>query len=99
MLVSDDDWAFWPVYGLLARWGMEDADASAALLSAADRPAGKVQYLAHHLPQIILDKTACRAKLLDIARREKVERLDFLVAGFARLGTSPDDAEVMEAKI
>jgi hypothetical protein len=96
MLASDDNWAFWPVYGLLAGWGMKDADASAALLSAAERPASRVQYFAHHLSQIILDKTACRAKLLDIARLEKVERLDFLIAGFARLGTPPDDAEVME---
>jgi hypothetical protein len=67
MLAADDDWAFWPVYGLLAGWGMEDADVSAALLSAADRPASRVQFLAHHLPQIILDKTACRAKLVEIA--------------------------------
>jgi len=96
MLASDDNWAFWPVYGLLAGWGMRDTDASAALLSAAERPASRVQYLAHHLPQIILDKTACRAKLLDIARLENVERLDFLTTGFARLGTPPEDAEVME---
>jgi hypothetical protein len=96
MLASDDNWAFWPVYGLLAGWGMKDAEASAALLLAAERPAIRVQYLAHHLPQIMLDKTACRAKLLNIAHLEKVERLDFLIAGFTRLGTSPDDAEVME---
>lgn len=97
MLASDDDFTFWPVYGLLAGWGMDDADAAAALLTAADRPASRVQFLAHHLPQIILDKTVCRAKLLDIAHLEKVQRLDFLIAGFVRLGTSPDDDEVMEA--
>jgi hypothetical protein len=97
MLAVDDDWAFWPVYGLLAKWGMDDADAAAALLSVADRPASRVQYFAHHLPHIILDKAACRAKLLDIACLEEVQRLDFLIAGFARLGTPPDDAEVMEA--
>jgi energy-coupling factor transporter ATP-binding protein EcfA2 len=96
MLAVDDYWAFWPVYGLLTGWGMEDADARAALLSAADRPASRLQYIAHHLPQIIVDKAACRAKLLDIARLEKVERLDFLIEGFARLGTPPDDAEVMD---
>ena len=97
LLAVDDDWVFWPVFGLLAGWGMKDAAAAAALLSAADRPPSRVQYLAHHLPQIILDKAACRVRLLDIARLEKVERLDFLVAGLVRLGTSPDDAEVMEA--
>ena len=42
------------------------------------------------------EKGGCRAKLLDIARLEKVERLDFLISGFARLGVSPDDAEVMD---
>ena len=97
LLAVDDDWVFWPVFGLLAGWGMKDAAAAAALLSVADRPPSRVQYLAHHLPQIILDKAACRVRLLDIARLEKVERLDFLVAGLVRLGTSPDDAEVMEA--
>ena len=96
MLASDDNWAFWPVYGLLAGWGMKDVDAFTALLLAADQPAGKLQYFAHHLPEIILDKRVCRTKLLDIARLEKVERLDFLIAGFARLGTPPDDAEVIE---
>jgi energy-coupling factor transporter ATP-binding protein EcfA2 len=97
MLAVDDDWAFWPVYGLLAGWGMKDGEAAAALLSAADRPAAGAQYFAHHLPEIILDKARCREKLLDIARLEKVERLDFLIAGFARLGIPTDDAEVMAA--
>jgi hypothetical protein len=97
LLSADDNWVFWPVYGLLAGWGMEDAEVARALLAAAERPPVKAQYFAHHLPQIIWDKAACRAKLLEVARLEMVERLDFLIAGFARLGASPEDPEVMEA--
>jgi hypothetical protein len=97
MLAVDDNWTFWPVYGLLAGWSMQDTYVAAALLSVADRPVCKVQYLAHHLPQIIMDKAACRAKLLEVARLEKVKRLDFLIAGFARLAIPPEDAEIMEA--
>jgi hypothetical protein len=96
LLAEDDQWAFWPVYGLLAGWGMEDTTAAGALLSAANWPAEKAQYFAHHLPEIILDKAACRAKLLEIARLEKVARLDFLIAGFKRLDASAEDTEIME---
>ena len=85
MLATDDDWAFWPVYGLLQGWGMQDADVAAALLLAAGRPAERAQYFAHHLPSIILDKAACRAKLLKKSFCEVVEcildRLDSLEWG------------------
>jgi hypothetical protein len=96
-LLKDDQWVFWPVYGLLAGWGMADAETSAALQAIAAGPPDKVQYLAHHLPEIIADNAACRAKLLEIARLDKIKRLDFLLAGFHRLKSSTDDTEVMEA--
>jgi hypothetical protein len=95
-MLNDDRWIFWPVYGLLAGWGMADEVAAAALLAVAAGPPEKVQFLAHHLPEIVLDKAECRARLLAIARLEKVERLDFLLTGLSRLGTSHDDTEVME---
>jgi NACHT domain len=96
-LLKDDQWVFWPVYGLLTGWGMEDEETSAALHAIAAGPPDKVQYLAHHLPEIIADKNACRAKLLEIARLDKIDRLDFLLAGFHRLkSSSADDTEVME---
>ena len=96
-LLHDDQWIFWPVYGLLTGWGMADEEVATALLTAAAGPPDKVQFLAHHLPEIILDKPECRARLLEIAHLEKVERLDFLLTGFGRLGTSHDDIEVMGA--
>jgi hypothetical protein len=96
-MLKDDRWIFWPVYGLLAGWGMTDEEVAAALLAVAAGPPDNVQFLAHHLPEIILDRTQCRAKLLEIARLEKVERLDFLLTGFGRLGTPYHDTEVMEA--
>jgi hypothetical protein len=96
-LPKDDPFVFWPVYGLLVGWGMADAETSAGLQAIAAGPPDKLQYLAHHLPEIIADKAVCRAKLLAIARLEKINRLDFLLAGFHRLQTSPADEEVMEA--
>ena len=95
-LLKDDQFVFWPVYGLLAGWGMADAETSAALQAIAAGAPDKVQYLAHHLPEIIADKAVCRTKLLAIARLEKIKRPDFLLAGFHRLQTSPADAEVIE---
>jgi hypothetical protein len=95
-LLKDDQWVFWPVYGLLAGWGMEDADTSVALQAVAAGAPDNVQYLAHHLPEIIADKAVCRAKLIEIARLEKIKRLDFLLAGFHRLQITPADTEVME---
>ena len=95
-LLKDDQWVFWPVYGLLEGWGMGDPETADALQAIAAGPPEQVQYLAHHLPEIIADKAVCRAKLLAIARLKKVKRLDFLLAGFLRLQTSSADAEVME---
>jgi hypothetical protein len=99
LLVADDQWAFWPVYGLLAGWGMSDEGVAAALKTAAARPPERRQHIAHHLPEILPDKVACRAALLEIARLPTVSRLDFLVAGFARTGVTSDDAEVMDLLI
>lgn len=96
LLVADDKWPFWPVYGLLAGWGMGDEEVAAALKTAAARPPERRQYIAHHLPEILPDKVACRAALLEIARLPTVSRLDFLVAGFARTGVTSDDAEVTD---
>jgi hypothetical protein len=95
--LKDDSWIFWPVYGLLAGWGMADEEVAEALRGVAAGPPEKVQFLAHHLPEIILDRAECRAKLLEVARLEKVKRLDFLLTGFERLGISHHDAEVMDA--
>ncbi|MGO9444625.1 MAG: NACHT domain-containing protein [Thiobacillaceae bacterium] len=88
---------FWPIYGLLEGWGMDDPEVAIVLNAAIEWPIGRLQYIAHQLPAIIHDKTKCRAKLLEIARLEKVKRADFLVEGFTRLGVSHDDDEVMKA--
>jgi hypothetical protein len=98
MLAGDDDtWMFWPVYGLLNGWGLKDPDVSEALALLVQRSPSRLQSLAHHLPEIIRDKAICRQMLLAIARLDRVARLDFLVAGFSKLGIRCDDAEVMEA--
>ena len=95
-LLKDDQWVFWPVYGLLAGWGMADAETSAALQAIAAGPPDKVQYLAHHLPEIIAGQSGVPAQIARDSAAGEDERLDFLLAGFHRLQTSPADAEVME---
>jgi hypothetical protein len=97
LLNKRDSWTFWPVYGLLQGWGMSDSEVANVLGEAGKWPANQTQYFAHHLPAIVADRTACRAKLLEIARLEKIDRLDFLMSGFARLGVQPDDTEVIDA--
>lgn len=96
-LLDDDRWIFWPVYGLLEGWGMDDPEVSATLSSVAGRPPERLQFLAHHLPEIVSDKQSCRRKLLAIASIDKLDRPDFLLRGFTRLGVSSDDDEVMDA--
>ncbi len=96
MVTADDGWVFWPVYALLAGWGMDDPEVAAVLTSAAARPPERLQYIAHHLPEIIHDREICRARLLEIARLPDLDRLDFLVAGFARANIGVEDPEVTD---
>jgi hypothetical protein len=93
---NDRQWLFWPVYGLLTGWGMKDRAVAEALLPIADWPADTAQYVAHHLPEIVTNRNACRTKLLEIAHTDKLERMDFLAAGYAKLGISHEDAEVVD---
>ena len=96
LVAAGDGWVFWPVYGLLAGWGMDDPDVASALKSAAAWPPERLQLIAHHLPEIIADEKTCRARLLEIARLPTLGRLDFLVAGFARAGIGAEDSEVTD---
>jgi len=95
-VAADDGWVFWPVYALLAGWGMDDPEVAAGLTSAAARPPERLQYIAHHLPEIIPDRDTCRTRLLEIARLADLDRLDFLVAGFARANIGAEDSEVTD---
>lgn len=97
LLDDDAQWAFWPVFGLLDGWGLADASVAPALAKVAAWPPDRLQFVAHHVPQLIPDKTEARNRLLEIARLPKVARPDFLVSGLQRLGIGADDTEVVDA--
>lgn len=94
---EESGWIFWPVWGLLTGWGMQDAEVRAALEPLADQPPDKVQYIAHYLSAIIGDRARCREILLSVARLTNLKRLDFLASGFQRAGFDYTDDEVVEA--
>jgi hypothetical protein len=99
-LLSDPEesgFKFWPVWGLLTGWGMQDDEVREALEPLAHDPPEKVQYIAHHLTAILGDKVRSREILLTVARLTNVKRLDFLASGFQRAGSDHNDAEVVEA--
>jgi hypothetical protein len=96
MVVADDQWVFWPVNALLVGWGMDDPEVAATLTAAAARPPERLQYIAHHLPEIMSDKAKCRARLLEVARLPELGRLDFLVAGLTRSNIGFEDSEVTD---
>ncbi|MFG1384684.1 NACHT domain-containing protein [Xanthobacter versatilis] len=97
LLNRDFRWSFWPVYGLLEGWGMSDSAVADALAKVTAWPPDQLQYVAHHLPRLIPDKSECRRRLLEITALTAIERPDFVVAGFQFLGLGPDDKEIVDA--
>jgi hypothetical protein len=88
---------FWPVWGLLSGWGMKDLEVRAALEPLAAQSPDRVQYIAHHLADILSDRVRCREILLNVARLPDLRRLDFLAVGFRNAGSDHNDEEVVEA--
>lgn len=97
LLNADHRWSFWAVFGLLEGWGISDPVVGEALAKVALWTPDHLQYVAHHLPRIIPDIGECRRRLLEITTLASVERADFVVTGFHRLGVGADDTEVIEA--
>ena len=89
--------AHWPAWALLEGWGMQDPDVAGTLSEIALGPVAKASQIAHLLPQIIPDKTACRQRLLEILRDPTCERPDFVLEGLARLGNTQGDTEVVDS--
>ena len=83
---------------LLQGWGMRDEEAAAALtrLAGSNFAGG---YFAHHLPDILLDKQACRQRLLDILREESGFRAEPALIELGKLGVNGSDEEFVEAAV
>ena len=76
---------------------MQDPDVAGRLCEIALGPVGTASQIAPLLPQILLDKTACRQRLLEILRDPTCERPDFVLGGLARLGNTHGDTEVVDS--
>jgi hypothetical protein len=96
-LSSAGSMIFWPVSALLEGWGMSDSDVATSLSNLCKADLSTIQHFAHFLPSILVNKTECRRVLLSIARLDRVERPDFLVEAFTRLGIDGNDKEVVDA--
>jgi hypothetical protein len=97
MLEKPDSFMFWPIHALLTGWGANDPEVAAAIARLSSVPPEQAQYFAQYVPAITSDKTAARERLLTIAWSPKLVRLDFVTAGFSRLGIDSTDSEVMDA--
>ena len=82
---------------LLQGWGMQDEEASTALIRRAESYAGG--YFAHFLPDILLDKQACRQRLLDILREESGFGAEPALIELGKLGVNGSDEEFIEAAV
>jgi hypothetical protein len=89
--------AHWPAWALLDGWGMQDPDVAGILSEIALGPVAKASQIAHLLPQIIPDKTACRQRLLEILQDPTCERPDFVLGGLTRLGNTQGDTKVVDS--
>jgi hypothetical protein len=95
-LQDKDRWIFWPVWGLLEGWGMSDPEASTVLTALLAKPPKDQNLFAHYIPDIEPDRAKAKQYLMAIAKEEKLERLDMLVAGFVKLGVDHTDDETVQ---
>ena len=82
---------------LLQGWGMEDEEASTALMEFAKSDVAK--RAADLLPDIFLDKELCRQRLLEILREESESIDRYALMGLIKLGANEPDEEVVAAAI
>ena len=85
----------WAAGSLLEGWGMEDVEAACKLHEVANGPADRASRIASYLPQIIADRSSCRARLLSVLKDPTCHRPDFVLDGLEQLGTQ-DDVEAMD---
>ena len=79
---------------LLQGWGMEDEEASEALIELAR--SGAARAVADLLPKIVEDREECRGFLLEVLRNESEQIARRALIGLVRLGANGSDEEVVE---
>ena len=88
---------FWPVWSLLHGWGIDDAEVAAALEPLPRMPPEERQHIAHHVPEIVGSVDESYRLLVEICHLPEVSRTDFVIRGFAALGTEIDEGEAVSA--
>ena len=88
---------FWAVQPLLDGWGRSDPTVELFLDEIASWDNQKVGDLADLLPRILTDFDVCRARLLSLARVSERPRFDLIARGFAILGCTAEDTEVVDS--
>jgi hypothetical protein len=81
---------------LLEGWGMEDPEVAVALEAAATGSTAVASSIAHLIPRIITDQSACRQRLLEILAAPDCNNVNNVLAGLEKLGSTQGDQEVLD---
>lgn len=90
--LSDD----WCVRILLDGWSRSDPVVNSFFDDVLEWNDERLNDLASSLPQLIVDRQSCRARLLQIARTVERPRFNSIARGLHRIGCGIDDSEVTD---
>jgi hypothetical protein len=87
---------YWAVMPLLDGWGRADAIVAEFLDEIASWDDKRLNRLAAVLPRIITDPKVCRERLFSLTHHSERPRFDLIAHGFAALGCTAADSEVVD---
>jgi energy-coupling factor transporter ATP-binding protein EcfA2 len=88
--------AFWTVRPLVEGWGRADPIVASFLDEVVAWDNTRLSNLASILPQIIPAPEICKARLFALAKQPGASRFDLIATGFASLGCTGEDMEVVD---
>lgn len=96
-LQKQKSYRFWVVSGLLQGWGMEDPDVASVLGPLARSAPEQRDDIAKYIPEIIGDTDESFQLLMEMCALPELKRPDFVIKGFAALGHSSRDEQIVTA--
>ena len=94
---TDRTWPFpWPIKMLVEGWGREDPIVAELFDEVASWPDDRLRDMGSLLPRIMVDASACRARLLALAKASARTRIDLVASGLAALECGAEDNEVVD---
>ncbi len=96
-LQNGKSFRFWQVSSLLKGWGMEDPEVASILAPLARSAPNEREDIAQYIPDIISDQEECFQLLMECCSLSDLARPDFVIRGFAALGHSSRDEEIVTA--